>query len=327
MIVRSAMSHWAKAAVVGLLAIVAALPARAENVTFVTDFGFNGRHAYYYVALERGYYRQAGLDVSFVRGNGSADAIRKVGAGAAQIGFADAGSLVLARANDGIPVRMVAVVYATPPHAIYATEDGSIRKPQDLVGRRIADSAGSANAVLFGAYAKAAGFDPSRVTWQVAESAALPALLATGRAEAVGQFTVGEPLLAAAIAPKKLVRFAYRDVGLDYYGNGIVASEDLIAREPDLLRRFVAATLHGMADAFADPAMAGETIARYQKQIKPEIAAAETEQVRDLAAQPGRKLGAIDPARMGATVKVIAGAYTLNRPATPEEMWAAGFVQ
>ncbi len=203
-----------------LLAILAGVPGCAESITFVTDFGFNGRHAYYYVALERGYYRQAGLDVSFVRGSGSVDAIRKVGAGAAQIGFADAGSLVLARANDGIPVRMVAVVYAAPPHAIYATEDSGIRKPQDLVGHRIADSAGSANTILFGAYAKAAGFDPSKVTWQAAESSALPTLLATGRAEAIGQFTVGQPLLAAAIAPKTLVRLAYRDVGLDYYGNG-----------------------------------------------------------------------------------------------------------
>jgi NitT/TauT family transport system substrate-binding protein len=320
------MRHVVRAAATALLALAAVLPARAENVTFITDFGFNGRHAYYYVALERGYYRQAGLDVTFVRGNGSADAIRKVGAGAAQLGFADTGSLVLARANDGVPVRMVAVVYAAPPHAIYAVEDGPIRKPQDLVGRRVADSAGSANAVLFGAYAKAAGFDPSRVTWQVAEGAALPALLATGRAEAVGQFTVGEPLLAAAVAPKKLVRLAYRDVGLDYYGNGIIASEVLIAKAPDMVRRFVAATVRGMADAFADPAMAGATIARFQQQIKPEIGAAEIEQMRALAVDPGRKLGAIDPARMAATVRVISSAYALNKPALPDEMWAAGFV-
>jgi NitT/TauT family transport system substrate-binding protein len=323
----SRMCCFSRAACGALVVITAALPAHAESITFMTDFGINGRHAYYYVALERGYYKQAGLDVSFVRGTGSADVIRKVASGAVQMGFADAGSLVLARANDGIPVRMLAVVYAKPPHAIYATEDSGIRKPQDLAGHRIADSAGSANMLLFGAYARAAGLDPSKVTWQVAESSALPTLLATGRAEAVGQFTVGEPLLAATIAPKKLVRLAYRDVGLDYYGNGVLASEDLIAKEPDMLRRFVAATLHGMVDAFADPTMAGDTIARYQKQIKPEIAAAETVQVRDLAGQAGDKLGAIDPARMAATVRVIEAAYTLSRPVAPEAMWAAGFVQ
>jgi NitT/TauT family transport system substrate-binding protein len=317
--------HLLRAAAIALLAFAAEPQARAESVTFVTDFGFNGRHAYYYVALDRGYYKEAGLDVSIVRGSGSADAIRKVGAGAAQVGFADAGSLVLARANDGLPVRMIAGVYAAPPHAIYTTADSGIRKPQDLVGHRIADSAGSANTVLFGAYAKAAGFDQAKVTWQVAEGAALPALLATGRAEAVGQFTVGEPMLAAAVAPKKLVKFAYRDVGLDYYGNGIIASEEMIAKEPDTLRRFVAATLRGMTDAFADPVMAGETIARYQKQIKPDIGAAETEQVRDLAVRPGLKLGTIDPSRVAATVKVIADAYALSKPVTAAEMWAAGF--
>jgi NitT/TauT family transport system substrate-binding protein len=321
------MRYFLKMIFGALLPLATGLPAHAESITFMTDFGINGRHAYYYVALERGYYKQAGLDVSFVRGIGSADVIRRVASGAVQMGFADAGSLVLARANDGVPVRMLAVVYAAPPHAVYATEDSGIRKPQDLAGHRIADSAGSANTLMFGAYAKAAGFDPSKVTWQIAESSALPTLLATGRAEAIGQFTVGEPLLAATIAPKKLVRLAYRDVGLDYYGNGIVASEDLIAKAPDMLRRFVTATLHGMEDAFADPAMAGETIARYQRQIKPDIAAAETMQVRDLAAQAGRKLGAIDPARMAATVKVIADAYALSRPAPPGEMWTAGFVQ
>jgi hypothetical protein len=82
-----------------------------------------------------------------------------------------------------------------------------------------------------------------------------------------------------------------------------------------------------MADAFADPAMAGETIAHYQKQIKPEIAAAETVQVRDLAAQAGQKLGAIDPTLMAATVRVIAGAYALGRAIQPEDLWTTGFVR
>ena len=53
----------------------------------------------------------------------------------------------------------------------------------------------------------------------------MPSLLATKRVDAVGQFTVGEPLLANAVKPEKLERLAYKDVGFDYYGNGIIATE------------------------------------------------------------------------------------------------------
>src|SRR5271166_2558214 len=59
----------------------------ADKVTFVTDFGYNGRHAYYFVALEKGYYARQNLDVAIVRGQGSADAVKQVAAGTAQIGF------------------------------------------------------------------------------------------------------------------------------------------------------------------------------------------------------------------------------------------------
>jgi NitT/TauT family transport system substrate-binding protein len=81
-----------------------------DNVTLITDFGFNGRHAYYFVAIEKGYYKAADLEVKVVRGQGSVDAIRQVGANNAIVGFADAGSLVLARGNDQIPVKLVSIV-------------------------------------------------------------------------------------------------------------------------------------------------------------------------------------------------------------------------
>ncbi len=77
-----------------LVTVFAASTAQAVEVNFITDFGFNGRHAYYYVALDKGYYKAEGLDVTFLRGQGSIDAVKKVASGAAMIGFADAGALV-----------------------------------------------------------------------------------------------------------------------------------------------------------------------------------------------------------------------------------------
>ena len=260
-------------------------------MTLITDFGYNGRHAYFFVAIEKGYYKDAGLDVKIVRGQGSVDAIRQVGANNAIVGFADAGSLVLARGNDQIPVKLVAIVYAKPPQAIFCREDSGLKRPKDLEGASIANPAGGATVDMFPVYAKAAGFDASKVKWIVAGSDALPGLLASNRVPCVGQFTVGEPLLRMQAAPAKLVRFAFADAGVSYYGNGIVATDATIATKPDLVRRFVAATIRGMKDAFADPEEAGRIMHKYHPAVEVAVAKGETEAVAELAQVSGRELG------------------------------------
>ena len=310
-----------------LAACAISAQARAEAVTFITDFGFNGRHSYFYVAVEKGFYRDEGLDVSFLRGQGSADAIRKVAAGTATFGFADAGSLVLARANDGIPVRLFAIIYASPPQAIFSLAERGITSPKGLEGRTIADTASSAARLMFPAYARAAGIDPGKVNWVTADSAALPSLLAAGRVDAIGQFTVGEPLLAAVTAPRPLARLAYGDVGLDYYGNGLVATDETIAAKPGLVRAFARATLRGLAYSIAHPAEAGAIMHAQQRQVTAEVAEEETKLVGQLATVPGRPLGVIDPARIRATVDVVSGAYTLRVPVKPEDLFAADLTE
>ena len=301
--------------------------AQAAEVNFITDFGFNGRHSYYYVALDKGYYKAEGLDVTILSGQGSIDAVKKVASGAATIGFADAGALALARSNDGIPVKMLAIVYATPPHAIFALAGSGIDKPKDLEGKTLADTAFSAIPLLFNAYAKATGIDAKKVKWVAAESAALPSLLATGRVDGIGQFTVGEPLLAAAVKPKTLVRFAYKDAGFDYYGNGIVATETTINEHPEMLKAFIRATLKGMRDAFANPTEAGEIMHKYHKEISADVATGETKLVKELAEVPGQKLGVIDQSRMKATIDIMATSYPMKNPVQPQDMFVPGFVE
>ncbi|HEY7243251.1 MAG TPA: ABC transporter substrate-binding protein [Xanthobacteraceae bacterium] len=296
----------------------------ADKVTFVTDFGFNGRHAYYFVALDKGYYAKHDLDVTIVRGQGSADAVKQVAAGTAQIGFADTAAVILGRGNDQIPTRLVAVVYAKPPHAIYVLKESGIAKPKDLEGRKIADTAFSAVPKLFDAYAKAAKIDGSKVTWLVASSDTLPGMLTTGRADGIGQFVVGEPLLAKTAAPKQVVALAYADVGLDLYGNGIIASDDLIRSNPDLVRRFVAATMEGLKDAIANPQEAGVIMNKHHREVDADIATAETRIVGTLTGQP---LGVLDGARVKKSLDIVSAAYKLKHPVAPEDIYAPGFVK
>ena len=297
-----------------------------DNVTLITDFGFNGRHAYFFVAIEKGYYKAADLEVKVVRGQGSVDAIRQVGANNAIVGFADAGSLVLARGNDQIPVKLVSIVYAKPAQAIFCREDSGFKQPRDLEGASIANPAGGATVDMFPVYAKAADFDAKKVKWVVAGSDALPGLLASNRVPCVGQFTVGEPLLRTQVAPARMVRFAFADAGVSFYGNGIIATDITIATKPEIVKRFVAATIRGMKDAFADPEEAGKIMSKYHPTVDPAIAKGETEAVAELAQVKGRELGVIDPARVEETIEVVSGIFKLKTPVAVSDVYAPGFV-
>ncbi|MEJ0051001.1 MAG: ABC transporter substrate-binding protein [Methylovirgula sp.] len=301
--------------------------AKAAEVNFITDFGFNGRHSYFYVALDKGYYKQEGLDVHIFRGQGSVDAIKNVASGAAMIGFADAGSLVLARGNDKVPVKMIAVVYTVPAQAIFVLADSGIKSPKDLEGKTLADTASSSLRLLFPAYAEATGIDASKVHWVTADSSALSSILALKRADGIGQFIVGQALIEKATAPEGVRALALKDVGLNFYGNGIIAGEDTISKNPGMLKAFVRATIKGMKDAFADPAEAARIMNKYQKQIDPAVIEQETKMVKDLATVKGMPLGKIDPVRAKETVDIISKYFKMRHPVAPKDVFVAGFVE
>ena len=138
-----------------------------------TDHGYNVHDRFrfqwqaflLFVALDKGFYKAEGLNVNIIRGQGSIDAVKKVATGAAQIGFADAGAVILARANDSIPVKLVAIIYAKPPHAVFALADSGIKTPKDLEGRTVADAPFGAQRLIFNSYALAAGIDTNKVKW------------------------------------------------------------------------------------------------------------------------------------------------------------------
>ena len=300
--------------------------AAADKITFVTDYGLYGRHAYYFVAIEKGYYARENLDVDIVRSPGSANTIKQVANGTAQIGFADAFAVVLGRANDGVPVKLVAMLYPRPPHAVYVLKGSGIASPKDLEGKTLADTAFSSVPKLFATYAKAAGFDASKTKWVTANNDALPGMLSAGRVDGIGQFTVGEPLLAIAAAPKEVFGLPYADAGLDYYSNGIVAADETLRSNPELVRRFVRATLDGLKAAMANPQEAGEIMHRRHPEIDLRIAIEETEKVRQLAQQPNAALGSINAARVQKTIDVVSSAFELKSRVATADVYAPGFL-
>jgi NitT/TauT family transport system substrate-binding protein len=302
--------------------------AAAQKVTFTLDFEYAGRHAYYFVALEKGFYREAGLDVDIVRGSGSADAIRAVGAGRAPLGFADTGTLVVSRTSHALPVKVVAMVYNRAPHCIFCLEEAGVRAPRDLEGKKIATPPGSASTTMFPAFVRATGINAEKITRVAVDTSALPAVLASHQVDCVSLFYVAQPLLERRLAPKKITRLLYADAGLEFYSNGIIVNDGFLKEQPDVVRRFVAATVRGMEASFAEPAEAGRIMNKYHPQIEPALGQAETEIVRELAVTPltrAHGLGYIDPKKMEQTRDVVVEAFTLPRRLPVEELYAPGF--
>jgi len=303
--------------------------AAEKKVVFSTDWGYNGRHGYYFTALKKGYYKEEGLDVKILGGRGSGTVIKEVAAGTVKIGFADAGTLALARANENVPVKMVAVVYAASPHGLIVLEESGIKTVKDLVGKTLSDAAGSSNYKLFPAYAKAGGVDPAKVKWVFSESTALIGLLLSGNVDGIGQYTVGAPLLAKRAAPKKIRVLHYQDApGFEIYANGIVVREDTLRDEPDLVKKFVRASLKGLADAIADPAETGRIMASYHRQVEASITEGEIKMVAKIAVNDMTRkhgLGYMDPARMQKTIELVDSVYKLKKPITAADIIASGF--
>jgi NitT/TauT family transport system substrate-binding protein len=102
--------------------------------------------------------------------------------------------------------------------------------------------------------------------------------------------------------------------------------ESTLQSNPDMVRRFVAATLRGLKDAMANPKEAGEIMHKYHREIDDGVASAETVKVGQLATVPGAPLGSLDPARLQRTIDVVAAAYTLKSSVKSGDIHAAGFV-
>ena len=302
--------------------------AAAQKVTFTLDFEYAGRHAYYFLALEKGFYRDAGLDVEIVRGSGSADPIRAVAAGRAPLGFADTGTLVVSRTNNDLPVKTVAIVYNRAPHCIFCLEDAGVRAPKDLEGKKIATPPGSASTTMFPAFVRATGINADKITRVAVDTSVLPAVLASRQVDCVSLFYVAQPLLERRLAPKKITRLLYADAGLEFYSNGIIVGDSFLKESPDVVRRFVAATLRGMETSFADPAEAGRIMNKYHPQVEPALGQAEIEIVRELAVTPitrAHGLGYIDPKKMEQTRDVVLEAFKLSKRLPVEDFYAPGF--
>ncbi len=301
------------------------------KVTFSLDFIVLGRHAPWYVALAKGYYKDEGLDVTIIPGKGSAQVMQAVESGIADMGFVDVPSLVLGRAA-GSTIKVVAVNYQKAPYAIFSLDPGAnVLKPSDLKGLTLASSAGSFVPRIHKAFMKMHGMDPNSMKVVNMEPSARIGMLVRGKVPSIDFFIMTWPGIKRAAGKRAQVRaLLLGDYGLTLYSNGIGAKQEYIKANPKVVRGFTRAALRGWKDAMANPAEAAKLQKKYVKALKTQITIEELAILKNLAVTPDTKkngYGWFSPAKMKASRDFMVNNTKISgTPPKAEDLYVTGFL-
>lgn len=234
-----------------------------EAVTMHLDWLVNGYHAPFFVALENGWYEEAGLDVTVTPGQGSFDAVRSVAAGNAEFGFPDAATAGKSIA-EGLPLKMVAVFLQETPMGIVTFADSGIESPEDLVGRTMSNVPQASTAKVLPAFLNMVGVDPGSVNLvNHTFATAVPSVL--NRDVDAGQgYVFGEYLAIQGGAPDAEIRWmGFAEYGLEMYSNGIAVNTSFLEEQPEVVEAFVQASVRGLEWTIENPEDAIDIVSKY----------------------------------------------------------------
>ena len=285
-----------------------------EAIRLPMGYVANVQFAPWYVAVERGYFAEEGIELTFDY-SWETDGVRLVGAGELPFAVASGDQVLLAR-SQGLPVVTVVNWYRRFPVGVVALAESGIQGPEDLAGRRVGiPETFGASYIGWRALAAAAGLEEDEVQLEVIGYTQL-ANLTEGRVDAAVVYANNEPVQLAQ-AGYDVVLIPVADYA-SLVSNGLITNEATLRERPELVRRFVRAFLRGLADTLADPDTAFEISRKYVEGLDENESVQRAVLAATLAYWQGEPLGWSDPAAWQATAEVMQEAGLLSNPVEVE---------
>lgn len=301
----------------------------AEKVTFLFPApDFLPAFAPYQLALHKGYFKDAGLDVSFRVGKGGADVATQVAVGNADLGGGVGDTPIIVRSND-VKIRGVALLGGHGIAQLAWREDSGITGPSDLKGKEIGILSFQQTTYynLLGLLA-AEGLTKQDVSIQALGPGGVVQMMIAGKVQAIA--AAPEIIAAVEHAGVKIGQVPVDSV-FPAMAQAILASDDTIAKRPEMVRAFVGAILHAVRDIEADPAAAAKAFVA----AVPRHAGKEAEIEAILRAyatklyptENGLPLGAFNPERIASVQTFYVDSGIVQSAVPVEDLYTNSFVQ
>lgn len=317
------------------LSALAGTAAHAEtSIKMVLNWKYEGPQGLLFLAEDKGYFKEEGLDVTFDQGNGSGAGVPLVANGAYDMAFGDINALIelAAKKPEDAPVG-VFMMYSQPPFTVAVKADSPIKSPADFPGHTLGGAANDGALKLFPALCSITKIDCTKVNITNMQPNLREQMLMKGQVEGVFGYvnTIRFSSKLIGVDPDKELRFIrYGDYGMDLYSNAIIASKKLVKDNPDAVKGFLRAINKSIKDAIKDPDAAIAAVQKREPLIKPVIererfdATIANEMNHDEIAKIG--FGDVDDARLGKSIDIIVKAKELPRTPALTEVFDRSFL-
>jgi NitT/TauT family transport system substrate-binding protein len=249
-----------KISTAALFALLACWPAHAaDKVVLMLNWYVYGEHAPFYYGKEKGLYAAEGIDLEIQEGRGSATVTQVVAANTVQFGYVDVPTMMRATIK-GAPVTAVGVALQTTPMSAMGFIDKNIRKPEDIKGKKVITGPGDSLTQIWPLFLKKTGLKESDFTTLSGDANMKLNSVINGQADLLLGYVMDQSMKIKDATGKDVYPIKWADYGIHLVSSGIIANTELVKSNPDLVKRFMAASTKAIEQATKDPKAAAQSI-------------------------------------------------------------------
>jgi NitT/TauT family transport system substrate-binding protein len=308
-------------------AALLAAPAAAQKVDFILNWVPGGDHAPYYYAKKLGWYEKEGIDLNLEPGKGSMLAVQRVGAAQNPIGLADMANVLIGRGKGAQSVG-VFNVYANSPQGLYWLKSSGIKGIKDFPGKKIGNPAADGARPMWPALAKANGIDPKSITWVNVDANAKLAALKARSIDITTSFYNIHHIFQRELGDD-MGFVAWRDIGLNPYGNSVIVNADYLKKNKATVAKFVRVTQRAFAECVKQPKPCVQALVDANGALKFENELTNWELVEVLMSDKISQtvaLGWHDDARMKADYQLVRDYVGIDKPFDVKSVYTNEFL-